>query len=127
MAEGPIAAEAQEFIVRFITSVERLEILCLLVENPAREWAPGEVFRVIQSTEKTVQESLRQFLKDGLCAEPAPGRFQFAPASEKLAKAAAAVVRAYRERSVAVIESIYKRPSGPAQSFADAFRLRKEK
>lgn len=113
-------------MTRCISSVERVEILCLLAENASKTWSTAEVFRVIQSTERTVQASLAEFVKVGLVVEDASGNCRFAPAAGNLAEAAAEVVRAYHVRPVAVIESIYKRPAG-AQIFADAFRLRKDK
>jgi len=111
-------------MARCISSVERLEILCLLAESPSKAWSSDEVFRVIQSTERTVKASLAEFAKTGLVAEVPADTFRFAPAQSGLGAAALALARAYRERPVAVIETIYKRPA--AQTFADAFRLRKD-
>jgi hypothetical protein len=65
----------------------------------------------------------------GLCQQVAasPAGYQFAPAKpewEQLTRDLAAV---YKERRLTIIDLIYAGPAEKFQSFADAFRLRKEK
>lgn len=125
MSENTLPHDLVQFIARHIESVEQLEILCLLSENPSREWSVQEVFRCVQSTERSVQQCLESFVARGLAVKVADGAFRFSPASSELANSATDLVRTYRERRVAIIETIYKRPDS-ARPFAEAFRLRKE-
>ena len=110
-----------------VNSVERLEILCLMAENPSKTWSAEDVFRAIQSTERTIKGSLDEFAAAALLVEQPPGSFRFAPSPGAATDTALALVKAYRERPVAVIETIYRRPGGAAENFASAFRLRKDK
>ena len=124
---GSLSPELRQFIARHIQSVEQVEILCLLSSAPGRTWTVPEVFRQIQSSERSVAETLTGFVKLELVTLELESRYRYAPKTEELAQAAAALVAAYRERRVAVIEAIYTRPTEPLQNFAEAFRLRKEK
>lgn len=127
MAENPIPVELRRFIAGTIQSVEKLEILCLLVENPSKSWSPIDAFRRIQSTERSVLTGLVHFERQGLSEIDPQGEFRFSPKSPELRDLALTLVKTYRERPVAIIETIYKKPEDSLQHFADAFRLRKEK
>ncbi len=126
MAPSPLNPELLGFLGLNVSSVEQLEILCLLVENPARAWSRMEVFRKIQSTEESVQNCLEKFTARGLASQRPDGSYLFSGSAPQSTQAIA-IVKMYRERPVSVIESIYSQPLGAARNFADAFRLRKEK
>ena len=51
-------------------------------------------------------------------------RYRYAPADSDLRRAVELLAVAYNERPVTLVRLVYQRPS-PAQSFADAFRIRK--
>lgn len=125
MSTHSISNEVQRFIVRYIETVEQLEVLSLLTENPSTVWSVTEVFRKIQSSEKSVKEILANFVQHGLAVEKEVERYQLADNSEIVTQTTA-VVAAYRQRPVTVIESIYKKPSTSIQGFADAFKFKKE-
>ncbi len=122
-----LSPELRQFITEYVHSVEQLEILCLLHESGSKELTVGEVFRVVQSSRESVAKCLESFHKHGFLRSETPGAYQFAARTGANGQSLAALVRAYHERRVAVIESIYLRPGDPIQDFADAFRLRKEK
>lgn len=126
MADTPISRDLRNFIASNIQSVEQLEILCLLAEEPSKAWTVAETYRLIQSTEKSVQEGLQYFVARELLTADANGAFRFLPKTSMLNASTMELIKAYRERRVAVIETIYKKPLEPAQHFADAFRLRKD-
>ena len=56
-----------------------------------------------------------------------PPRFRFAPRNPATAALVQQLATDYADRRVSVIELIYAKPPDPIQSFADAFRLRKER
>lgn len=126
MEEKPISPQLRQFLANHIKSVEQLEILCLLGEEPSRSWSVAETYRCILSTEKSVQEGLQHFVAHNLFASEPEGRFRFAPKASDLNAAARDLIKTYRERRVAIIEMIYRNPTESARHFADAFRLRKE-
>jgi hypothetical protein len=127
LSETPLTNDLQKFIGRHIQSVEQLEILCLLAENPTQGWTATDVFRRIQSSEKSVASWLKKFTQNGFVAETPEGVFRFAPATAELSSGVATLVKGYRERRVTVVEMIYQKPTDPIHHFADAFRIRKDK
>ena len=124
---GSLTPGLKQFIAQHIKSVEQVEILSLFASNPERGWTAAEVFRSIQSSEKSVAESLDSFTRNELLVTESPGIYLLKPKTPELAEKVAELAVAYRQRRVSVIECIYGRPAKPLQNFADAFRLRKEK
>ena len=121
-----LSPQVQHFIAQSIHSLEQLEILCLVSSDSSRAWTVAEVFRRIQSSEASVSASLRKFQQEGIL-ESRAGGFQFLPAKPTLADTVRQVARAYRERPVAVVETIYRKPPDAVRDFAEAFRLKKDK
>jgi hypothetical protein len=106
--------------------VEQVEILTLLSGEPVRPWTAAEVFRKVQSSERSVVESLAGFCKGELLSCEPAGTYRFAPKDPDAGKLVKELAAAYRERRVTVIEAIYGKGSDPLQDFSDAFRLKKE-
>lgn len=127
MALSPITQEAQQFIAQYIQSVGQLEIFLTLGDGGDRSWSVDEVFRKIQSNEKSISDCLENFLREGVAILEKEGRYRLSDKSPNLVAIASELQKAYRERQVTIIEMIYKKPPRQIQSFADAFRLRKDK
>jgi len=126
MADDTIPICLRDFIGSNIQSVEQLEILCLLAEDRSRAWSITNVCRCIQSTEKSVREGLQYFVGQGLLAADAQGLFRFSPATPELNASVMKLIKCYRERRVAIIEAIYKKPIESVQHLADVLRIRKD-
>lgn len=120
----PISVEMQHFIAQHVQSVEQLEIFCLLSDTPQKSWSVADVFRKIQSSEKSVSECLKKFAGEKLLIAESGGMYRLSPENESLAKELAT---AYRQRRVTIIELIYKTSATPIQDFAEAFRLKRKK
>jgi hypothetical protein len=60
-------------------------------------------------------------------AEGSPAQFRYEPRSADLADAVQALARAYADRRVTVIGLIFAKPTDKIRSFADAFRIRKDR
>lgn len=127
MAADPITPALQQFISRYVHSVEQIEILTLVSESPTTKWTVTQVFRTIQSSEKSVAEALATFCEAGLLISERAGVYQFSAKTAELNQEVTDLVKAYRERRVTIVETIYKKPAEGIQHFADAFKLRKEK
>lgn len=125
MAEDALVTALHHFIAQCIGSVEQLEVLCLLAESPEKVWSAQEVFRVVQSSEKSVSDCLQCFLNQGFLSVDAAGGYRFAPKKPESGHAVGALIKAYRERRVTVIEMIYRKPNDSLHDFANAFKLRK--
>lgn len=107
--------------------MEQLEILLLLSSQPERDWSPEAVFTTIQSSQASVAQRLQEFLEKGFLTQTDPPLVRYAPKNQALAAAARALAVAYKQKRVKVIELIYRKPVDDVQSFADAFKLRKDK
>jgi hypothetical protein len=105
------------------------ELLVLLARCEGKVWTIEELVEALRPSlfrPAAVATYLTDFQSRGLVEQPGPDRFLFRPASHELAEAAAALLQAYDERPVSLIRAIYAQADHPIQSFADAFRLRKE-
>jgi hypothetical protein len=127
MAAESLSPEIVKFIKGYIHSVEELEILCVFSEEQTRCWSVPQVFQRIQSSEKSIASRLEIFKNEGLLVTESEGTYRLSSNDPNLVQTLKAVITAYRDRRVSVIECIYKPPSGPIQDFADAFKLRKKK
>lgn len=125
MAANAISQKAQSFLAQHIQSVEQLEIFLALGTEPERFLSAREIFQRIQSSEKSISTCLEHFSQTGLAVADDHGGYRLADQSDLL-ELVAELKQAYRERRVTVIEMIYKGPSDQIQSFADAFRIRKD-
>jgi len=126
MANDPIPIELHKFLARYIRSVEQLEILCLLAENPKKTWSEGEVFKSIQSSQESVTKGLCYFADEQLLIFDAASGYRFSPKSQELMHLTLDLVKTYRKRRVTVVEAIYLMPPDPIWQFADAFKIRKD-
>ncbi|HEU4698292.1 MAG TPA: hypothetical protein VFS40_03880 [Gemmatimonadales bacterium] len=134
MAESPgprIPPEIDRFLAACIGSVEELELLLLLQEDPTRAWTADEAARALYSNPGSIAHRLARLHRSCLLVtEEGPGghaRYRFAPEDAPTTALVARLARIYRERRVAVITLLASRPLENIRAFTDAFRLgRKE-
>lgn len=122
--------DIRRFISMNIRSVAQLEVLLLLRADREREWSVDEVTRALYAAAGGMAEQLDDLLSKGLAyVTHAPeARYRYRPESgSELDALVGALADLYRERRVSVISLIYSEPIDTARSFADAFRIRKEK
>jgi hypothetical protein len=105
--------------------VEQLEVLVLLYESPAKEWSVAEVSQRLYTSEESALSRLRDMTRAGLITElfETPHSFRYEPRTAELRSIIDAVIKAYRERRVSVISTIYCKPTKQLQAFSDAFRI----
>ena len=125
MSSEGLSAAVKGFIREHIQSVEQIEILALVLSAPGREWTARAIDQSLRSSEQSIARRLANFAGGGLLVESgdAEKTYRYKPRDAALEAAAAETVHAYKARPVLVIETIFK-PEDPAQSFADAFRIR---
>jgi hypothetical protein len=58
---------------------------------------------------------------------PLPAQFRFEPRTPEVAATVEELARTYAERRVSVIGLIFAKPTEKLRSFADAFRIRKDR
>jgi hypothetical protein len=127
MADETLPTSVQQFLSKYIRSLEQLEVLLLLRNSPGRTWTSVEVYEVVRSSRSSVAERLENFVRLGFLVKEGgpPSTFRYAP-TDTLAAAADEIAGAYQRWRVRVIEAIFTPIEDPAQRFADAFKVRKD-
>lgn len=120
-----LSPEIRQFISRHIRSLEQLEILLLLWDEPETCWTVDAVYTVILSTPASVERWLGELVRQGFLAQVSsdPGGYRYATPPE-LTEQVATLARLYKTSPVRVIEAVYKPRTDAAQTFADAFKLK---
>lgn len=130
VSETELPEEVRNLIRASVPSMDALEILLYLVFNRSRQLTTREISDGLPSvaiSESTIREYLTLFRTQGLAVEQ-QGRFGYQPASATLDAAVSALTAAYNERPVTLIRTVYAiADSKRIQSFADAFKLKKDK
>lgn len=125
----PLPDEAVRFLDEHIDSIEQIEILRVLAEDPSREWGAADLAPAVQAAPDAVAAHLVAFGTRGLAATVVRGGATFGryqPRTPELAALAARVLTLYRERPVTMIKYVYAKAAGRLKAFADAFKLRKD-
>ena len=127
MAGETLPTSVQQFLSKYIRSLEQLEVLLLLRNSASRSWTSAEVYEIVRSSRASVEERLGSFVQLGFLArEPGPpSSFRYAPKGN-LGAAVDETAGAYQKWRVRVIEAIFTPVVDPAQRFADAFKVRKD-
>lgn len=125
----PLPEDVLRFLDTAIQSVDQLEILRLLSENPSRAWSPWELAPKVQTDSQAVTHHLTALHARGLITaekRDTGSVWRFGAQSPELQAELDRLMTIYRERPVSMIKAVYNRPAEVLRSFADAFRLRKQ-
>ena len=129
MDDSGIPPRLQGFIADHVDSVMQLEVLLLLAEQPGKVWTSRELAQQLRIDEAWVDAQVRAMGAGGLVAvtEGPPPQFRYEPRAADLGQAVGELARAYADRRVTVIGLIFSKPVDKIRSFADAFRIRKDR
>jgi DNA-binding IclR family transcriptional regulator len=110
----------------------QLEVLLLLAGSPGKVWTAPDLAQQLRIDAAWVDGQLRTMTAGGLVAVseqsgPAPAQYRFEPRTPELAHAVDELAHAYADRRVTVIGLIFAKPTDKLRSFADAFRIRKDR
>jgi DNA-binding MarR family transcriptional regulator len=121
--------EVREFITANINSVAQLEVLLLLRRESGVAWSAEDVARALYTTPEMMAAQLAELETRGLLRKTSGSAdvYSYAPSTPQLAAAVDLLANLYKERRVTVITTIYAEPVDSVRTFADAFRLRKDK
>jgi len=122
------SADIKQFIDQNIESLAQLEALLLLRAEPARTWDAPSIAKALYIPLELAEALLVEFGRRGFVKPTAesPTQFCYNPADKAVGQLIDRVADAYQDRRVAIISLIYSKPLNKVQTFADAFRLRKE-
>jgi hypothetical protein len=129
---GGVSAEVTHFLADHIESVLELELLLALRADAARTWTAADLATQLRIDAAFAAAQLEKFYdRHLLSAEKGTDRpdpaYRYAPASSELDAAVAAVASAYASHRVTIIGLIFSKPTSNLKTFADAFRIRKDK
>jgi hypothetical protein len=122
------SSDVKHFIDQNIESLAQIEALLLLKQHPERSWNAEEIAKVLYVPAELAETLLADFVRRGFAkaSSTTPVSYFYGPADENLDDLIGQVATAYQDRRVAIISLIYSKPLNKVQTFADAFRLRKE-
>jgi hypothetical protein len=128
MTDADLPREVRDLIIRQLHSMEEIEVLLLLAAAPS-SFTLKEIRRGLRLPESEVPlPSIARLIKHRfITCDDSSGesRYSYGPADPGIRRAIDLLRVAYNERPVTLVRLVYNRPS-PAQSFADAFRIKKE-
>ena len=122
----PLPIEVREFIAQQIESVAQLEALLLLRQDRQTQWKSAELSQRLYITPDMCEGILANLHQRGFVERSAEGGYRYHPSSSEADRVLSDLANIYQQRRVAVITEIYSKPVNKVQTFADAFRLRRE-
>ncbi len=129
MDDPGISQNVRSLIIERIDSVVQLEVLLLLQANTGRAWTAAEVAQELRIEPSWATGQLGELAGRGLLAPAAdvPDGYRYAPSPREIDATVVQLSKDYAERRVTVITLIFSKPVDKLRTFADAFRLRKDK
>jgi hypothetical protein len=119
--------ELKQFIAQHVESLAQLEALIILRQNPQQHWHSPELAQRLYITPDMCEAILADLERRGFAARPAGGpAYHYETRDAALDRLVGELATLYQQRRVAVITEIYSKPVHKVQTFADAFRLRRE-
>ena len=107
----------------------QLEALLLLHGNPQRQFSTDQIARELRISPRWAGPQLDQLCSNGVvtCIANSPPVYQYHPHTSEIAQTIDMLAEAYASFRVSVTALIFSKPPAPLRSFADAFRLRKDR
>lgn len=126
--QSNLSSSVEDFILKYIDSLEELEILLLLNASSERAFTVAAVYEHIKSTPLSVQQKLEDLTTKGLVQTTSdnPVQYRFEPQTEELILSVRDLAGAYKERRLRVLECLFSKPISSLRIFADSFKLRKD-
>jgi hypothetical protein len=120
--------DVRHFIDQNIESLAQLEALLLLRNDPQRSWDAAAMAKALYVPVEMAEALLAEFGRRQLVKvmPQSDVHYTYNIVDAKLDELIGRVAAEYQERRVGVISLIYSKPLNKVQTFADAFRLRKE-
>jgi hypothetical protein len=130
-AEG-LPKELQEFVIQSFDSVEELETFLLLHESASRNWTAAEISRQLQSNVVSIERRLKDLIQKKLIIQIPTitsndkSSFCYTPVNVTLNRLALQLTSFYKTHRIRIIELLFSKSKLKLNSFADAFKIRKD-
>jgi DNA-binding Lrp family transcriptional regulator len=124
-----LSEEVKKFITDYINSLEQLEILFLLHRYPEQEWTAQDVNQELRLSPASVAMRLADLEKRGLLTvrEDTASLYRYQPRKPDMALTVNSLAEVYPDYRFTVTNLIFSKPLDKIQTFADAFKFRKDK
>jgi DNA-binding MarR family transcriptional regulator len=128
MMANDFPAEIEQFLAQHIESLAQLELLLYLRSHPDRGWTCQDLSKQLYIAPDVCTSIVADLERRGFILRDAANSDLYRYRSTGVAtdQLIDQLADLYQQRRVAVITQIYSRPVKNVQTFADAFRLRKE-
>lgn len=128
MAPRGIPREVRQFIADHVSSVAQLEVLLLMHREPGNPRTPDDVAETLRIDPDWAASELRGLRDRGLIttSESDPGAYCYVAPDDSTATAIDGLAKAFSTHRVSIITLIFSKPTDAVDSFADAFKLRKD-
>src|SRR5688572_5627991 len=129
MNESELPADLIRFLHSSVPTYPAAVVLVFLARAPETSWTPQAVVERIQPTLVSlaaVEEYVDHFARAGLIRRDPDGTFHYHPDSDEARAGMDALIQAYDQRPVTLVRTIYSIANAKIQSFADAFKLKRD-
>jgi hypothetical protein len=129
VSSSDIPIHVRDLLAKCIRSVSQLEVLLLLMRDSASEWTPERTAAELYIQPQPAAEHLAKLAVSGLVEKcgAGPDCYRYAPRSNDADRAVRDLAEIYAVKRLRVINEIMSNPDDVIQSFADAFKIRKDK
>jgi hypothetical protein len=124
MSAPELSHAVRSLINHHMASMDHVAVLLVLQGAQDQSHGSSEIARQSRLESDVVERVLRELTASHLIRRDGD-RFQYAPAPA-MRGAVDDLAEMYRTKPVTLVRAVYERPARAVQSFADAFRLRKE-
>lgn len=126
-----LTSEVKEFIHENIASYEDLQILLLMHDHPGRKWDAVDIAEQLRIEPLSASTHLMNLHWKGLIGHEKSKShlydFQYVPLPQPKEEQVSALASTFDRARVEVVDYIFKMSRGHLQSFADAFKIKKDK
>jgi hypothetical protein len=119
-------AELRQFIANQVESIAQLEALLILRQDAGKAWRAEPLAQRLYITPEMTEGILADLARRGFAVRSESGGYQYLGENPEQDRLVEELGAHYHTRRVAVITEIYSKPVNKVQTFADAFRLRRE-
>lgn len=125
MPESGLPADVEQFISDYIRTVEHLEVVLAVAAAPQGTASAAEVFAKVRSSETSIRDRLDELTDEGVLAREGD-TFRISTKDPATPARINELARAYKERSIRVIQTIYSDRRRAVRELSDAFRFRRK-
>jgi hypothetical protein len=122
---APFSDDLRDFIHTWMKSVWAVELLLFLCRNDKSSWSVDALTRELRSSNFLVEDILANLVQAGIVRH-APDGYRYEPAASFLDGLVRQLADAYATRPLAVSKEILAGGRSHIQTFADAFKLKRD-